>query len=596
MTVAGANALHTYSSLQLPSQAFDGLTAKQKRLMGWSSTQIGAEESEFTTRGVANDASASLTRRRREQQTSTSQSQSNPMISSQPSSMASGLTIRSGPAPIPTASLRFLDPTANTTRSSLGLGTSFPNSSFGSPFRTRGLDSHHVQDEADLQELVASRQFGIGAGSGVGGGIGSSESFGKLDAGMLTPPSTRYGGVDRFSPRAMGGFNSPTSATPFGQPTPYTPPYATSMRETLAQPVVAATHNANGGSQPFIYPGMRHTLDDPRADAELHDLFPTTLATIKKTTTDFDQAVRRIRAWLVATILRPFLRSFEQSTLNMSLLAKAILSEPGVGNHFTRDEMLLLQELSRLASETRGGPIQTSTRVEEAITILRQRFPKRPECMSRDGVELILSVPTSNAQTKVLPQTKEYVARRLATLCAPGDDSLSKYSVAASGVGSTFGTNSFGGFGLGVSGGGLFGARSQQPTNTSSPTPSTYPTDAQILMHAFCCHMESMLPGFTSQHIRDAADGTPIGVNHLPRPTDGAACIVQLRSPPLAPYYIVARAPPTSSSSNRSTSSAVKFLTEPGRPSLFQALVLWIIELPVGSRIGREFTGIITDA
>jgi hypothetical protein len=211
------------------------------------------------------------------------------------------------------------------------------------------------------------------------------------------------------------------------------------------------------------------------------------------------------------------------------------------------------------------------------------------------------------AAPAVSASTRAYVAQRLQTLCAPGDDALSKFSLGAVGAASVrtnpfvglFGTRSSGGVGVGAAAAAAAASASAAPS-VASP----FPSDANLILHCWCTHMESVQSNFTQQYIKSwnantlthaqlpATATAAAASSRSPSSSSGAelSAIAQVRSPSLAPYFVVTHA---SSAPGGSRREGVGFVTEPGRASLFQAMVLWILDLPRGSTMRREFDGII---
>lgn len=246
-----------------------------------------------------------------------------------------------------------------------------------------------------------------------------------------------------------------------------------------------------------------------------------------------------------------------------------------------------------------------------------------------------------------------YILQRIQSLVGtPGDDTLSKFqllpqsslgtetgSIGMMNRGGWAGLNSFG---LGY---GSPSAAQASSTATSGQPSSSFPSDPTLLFHLFCVHMESVSPNFINQYIRDVAHPTPglaetlsggltsSGATAAGLSTyrtmlmgggsalDSTSCLlVQVRPAQATPYFVVVQPAPASGAGMRGmgglASTAVatpstggrgqagvsggsgyilRFLTEPGRHSLFQAMSIWARTLAQASTIHREFIGVIDE-
>jgi len=539
------------------------------------------------------------------------------------------------------------------------------------PFKTRGLaaaaaagvsspnrhHTHGLSDERSLglfaSEYEQSRQQHGGAHKTPGAGE------------LSTPMGARIGGGSSSSPRSyglFGGFGS--SGASFG-----TPPYATSLRDGPllgalpnlsfagsaggGSAVSSGNHGALPGASPaggtfsFPLPGHRYALDDPRADADLHETFHAQLragiavggtGNLKSVSAGaIDQWSRNMRAWIVGHVLRPLLNSLEQSNAALGNLASLVLANPSAaGAPLSPDETALLRGLAAAygpAAAAQGftGSTPLTARLVDAMTVLAARFPSRPEVTQRITIDKYLACeqgaeadvqaqantaaasfgtssfasvaqPATPTSSSVSSAVKAYVATRLQTLCAPGDDSLSKFQLAPAAATGLFGTRSGGLFGTRSSGAASAAAAAHAASAASVllPNGAPAPSDAALVLHAFCTHMDGVRPGFRAQFVKEWRGNT---LTHARMPPGAAAsasnesfCIAQVRPPSQVPFFVLTHSLHASGGAGQLHSrrlEAVHLVTEPGRASLFQALVLFVIELPKGAPLLRELASVV---
>jgi hypothetical protein len=372
-----------------------------------------------------------------------------------------------------------------------------------------------------------------------------------------------------------------------------------------------------------------------------------------------DQWSRQMRAWIVGHVLRPLLHSLEQSNAALGNLAHLVLANPSAvgGSPLSPEETALLRHLasqygpSAAAQGFTGAATPLTARLVDAMAVLAMRFPQRPEVLQRATIDKYLAcdqqhgseaaadtqhaqqqqsslfgtlssgfaapAPAASAasQSSSSSAVKAYVATRLQALCAPGDDSLSKFQLPPQ-SGAAF---------AGMTGGrgmqGLFGTRSGGAAAAAHaaaaaagpvllPNGSPAPSDAALVLHAFCTHMDGIRPGFRAQFVKEWRGNT---LTHARMPpaiaatATGESCaIAQVRPPSQAPYFVVTHSLHTGGAGagvgagglggsllHSRRLEAVKLVTEPGRSSLFQALVFFVLELPRGSPLLRELASVV---
>lgn len=622
--IFGVRGLSWYNSIQAPRKEMEQLSERQMRLMGWSDEQITREHGRRSRiddeEERMQDRNASRARARVQQLTGVAAAAARAPPAKLPVSSARVLS--------PSASLRFLHSSPPATRL---------NAAELSPFRSRGLDSSlspagasRIHDEAGLSSFVREYDQQRSQKLAHAGGDHGQSTPAHGSSGFSNPFSTPSPGGRSMGTSPRGGFGSGLFG--FGasaSAASHTPPYQTSLRETAAVQKSAASlalstaANASLNAGPnavstfsFCLPNHRFALDDPRSDSDLHDSFHVQLKTQLRTTANVvDQWARNMRTWIVQQILRPQLQQLDVSNAALARFANFILQQPGVGQAFTENELNLMRELGQSFAAQQSTPPLLTARHEEAVSLLITRFPARPEVISRVAIEKYLSVDEKAPTAPVTPGqaatvsavTRAYVAQRLQTLCAPGDDSLSKYNLAANASvpptgGSHLRTNPSAG---------LFGTRTMfnaagGPAAAAATAPaaaSNFPSDADLILHAFCTFLSNVQSNFRQQFIKGFNQNT---LTHAQLPASSHAshsrspaslsggsescAIAQVRAPSLAPYFVVTH---SSSGPGGVRREAVKLVTEPGRASLFQAMVLWILDLPRGSPLLREFAGVI---
>ena len=612
--------LSWYNSIQSPRAEMEQLSERQMRLMGWSDEQITREHGRRSRideeEERLQDRNATRARARVQQLTGVAAAAARTPHTKHPVSSARVLS--------PSASLRFLHSSPPAARL---------NAAELSPFRSRGLDSSlspagasRIHDEAGLNSFVREydqqRAHKMAHGNGEHGQATPSHGSSGFSNPFSTPsPNGRSMGTSPrggFGSSGLFGFGASASAAS------HTPPYQTSLRETAAVPKSAASlslstaTNASLNAGPnavstfsFTLPNHRFPLDDPRSDNDLHDSFHVQLKTQLRTTANVvDQWSRNMRIWIVQQILRPQLQQLDVSNAALARFANFILQQPGVGQAFTENELNLMRELAQAFGVQHSTPPLLTARHEEAVSLLITRFPARPEIISRIAIERYLSVdekattaPVATGQPAgVSAVTRAYVAQRLQTLCAPGDDALSKFNASVPQMGgSHLRTNpSAGLFGTRT----MFNAAGGPAAAASSPaSASNFPSDTDLILHAFCTFLSTVQSNFRQQFIKgfnqcslthaqlsaSAHAAQSRSTASLSGGSESCA-IAQVRAPSLAPYFVVTH---SSSGPGGVRREAVKLVTEPGRASLFQAMVMWILDLPRGSPMLREFAGVI---
>lgn len=300
------------------------------------------------------------------------------------------------------------------------------------------------------------------------------------------------GSPSPFSPAGAAASPSPSRGSLAGSPAGISAPRPVARYARSSREPERRRNVATGNSFPAELPLERADMVcADRADALLAEL---RLSECMADTAD------RMRMWLSGRLVRPKAREFDRSLRFLHQVADLLLH--GQGSALSADEQALLRDKQP---------------THQLSSFLRQRVTEPGVARGLRAREMLERYLDCGSKSE-----KSYVRGRLAQLAEGGF--MAEYE---------------------WDGGGEWNGRPWQPH---------LPTDAKIVMHAFCTFMDEVLPGFTERHYIEAADRRGEGK----RPE---VAIVEMRVNP--PYYMIRH-------------KKGHWYVRPRRENLFHALVLFL--------------------